>query len=307
MRRVVVTGATGTIGTALCAALLHRSDQVTALSRNAERARAVLGDRVQALAWPLPTQEPPPLDALAGCDAVVHLLGEPLDQRWTERAKTEIRDSRVRGTRSLVQALRRLPADARPAVLVSQSATGFYGPCDDRELDERAEAGGDFLAGVVQAWEAEASAAEPMMRVAQTRTGVVLSTRGGAVARMLPFFRLGLGGPVAGGRQYLSWIHVDDVVDGLLFVMENPRATGPVNLTSPDPVTNAEFSRALGRALDRPAVLPVPAFALRLLYGDMAGIVTTGQRVVPRRLRELGFEFRHPAIEPALRDVLSAN
>ena len=307
MRRVVVTGATGTIGTALCAALLDRGDQVTALSRNAERARAVLGDRVQTLAWPLPTQQPPPPEALAGCDAVVHLLGEPLDQRWTERAKAEIRDSRVRGTRSLVQALAQLPVDARPGVLVSQSATGFYGPSDDRELDERAAAGRDFLAGVVQAWEAEASAAEPILRVAQTRTGVVLSTRGGAVASMLPFFRLGLGGPVAGGRQYLSWIHIDDVVDGLRFVMEDSRATGPVNLTSPEPVTNAEFSRALGRALHRPAVLPVPAFALRLLYGDMAGIVTTGQRVVPQRLLDLGFQFRHPAVEPALRDVLSAS
>lgn len=305
MRRVVVTGATGTIGSALCGALLGRGDQVTALSRNPQRARAALGDGIQAFAWPRPTQEPPPLEALTGSDAVVHLLGEPLDQRWTERAKAEIRDSRVNGTRSLVQALQQLPTDARPDVLVAQSATGFYGPSDDRELDERAQAGGDFLAGVVRAWEAESGAAESMLRVVQTRTGVVLSTRGGALARMLPFFRLGLGGPVAGGRQYLSWIHVDDVVAGLLFVMEDSRAAGPVNLTSPNPVTNAEFSRALGRALHRPAALPVPALALRLLYGEMAEIVTTGQRAVPRRLRELGFEFRHPAVEPALRDALS--
>jgi uncharacterized protein len=137
------------------------------------------------------------------------------------------------------------------------------------------------------------------------RTGVVLSTRGGAIARMLPFFRLGIGGPVAGGHQYLSWIHLDDVVGGLLFAIENARLSGPANLTAPEPVTNAEFSRALGRALNRPAALPVPAPALRLLYGEMAEVVTTGQRVVPRRLRELGFEFRHPALEPALRDVLS--
>jgi uncharacterized protein (TIGR01777 family) len=305
MPRVVITGATGTIGSALCAALIDRGDHVTVLSRNAQRTRTVLGDRVNAVTWALPMQEPPPLEALAGSDAVVHLLGEPLDQRWTQRAKAEIRNSRVLGTRSLVQAIERLPADERPAVLVSQSATGFYGPSDDRELDERAEAGGDFLAGVVTAWEAEALAAETIMRVVRTRTGVVLSTRGGALARMLPFFRLGLGGPVAGGRQYLSWIHVDDVVAGLLFVIEDSRATGPVNLTSPDPVSNAEFSRALGRVLRRPAALPVPALALRLLYGEMAEIVTTGQRVVPRRLLELGFEFRHPAVEPALRDVLS--
>ena len=304
MRRIVITGATGTIGSALCAALLTRGDEVIAVSRNAERARAALGDRVKTFTWALPTQEPPPSEALAGSDAVVHLLGEPLDQRWTEQAKAEIRDSRVLGTRSLVQALERLPADARPGVLVSQSATGFYGPSDERELDESADAGSDFLAGVVRAWEAEATAATEMLRVALMRTGVVLSTRGGAIARMLPFFRLGIGGPVAGGRQYLSWIHVDDVVGGLLFVMEDSRAAGPVNLTSPNPVTNAEFSRALGRALHRPAALPVPALALRLLYGEMAEIVTAGQRVVPRRLAELGFEFRHPAVEPALRDVL---
>ena len=307
MTRVVVTGATGNIGSALCAALLDRGDQVTAVSRNPERARAVLGERVQAFAWEVPTEQPPPTEALADSDAVVHLLGEPLDQRWTERAKAEIRDSRLRGTRWLVQALQRLPADGRPDVLVSQSATGFYGPSDDRELDERARAGSDFLAGAVSAWEAEARAAESILRVAQTRTGVVLSARGGAVASMLPFFRLGLGGPVAGGRQYISWIHVDDVVRGLLFAIEDSRATGPLNLTSPNPVTNAEFSHALGRALHRPAVLPVPAFALRLLYGEMAAIVTTGQRVVPRRLLELGFEFRHPAVEAALRDVLSAD
>jgi uncharacterized protein (TIGR01777 family) len=305
MRRVVVTGATGTIGSALCAALVTRGDEVIAVSRDAERARAALDDRVKAFTWALPTQEPPPSEALAGSDAVVHLLGEPLDQRWTERVKREIRDSRVRGTRSLVQELERLPADARPSVLVSQSATGFYGPRDDRELDEKADAGKDFLAGVVRAWEGEASAAESMLRVVETRTGVVLSTRGGAIARMLPFFRLGIGGPVAGGHQYLSWIHLDDVVGGLLFAIEDSRVSGPVNLTSPEPVTNAEFSRALGRALHRPAVLPVPAPALQLLYGEMAEVVTTGQRVVPRRLRELGFEFRFPALEPALRDVLS--
>jgi uncharacterized protein (TIGR01777 family) len=305
MMRVVVTGATGTIGKPLCSALLARGDEVAAISRDAERARGVLGDGVQPFAWPRPTHQSPPLDALAGSDAVVHLLGEPLDQRWSERAKAEIRHSRVQGTRSLIEGLQQLPADARPGVLISQSATGFYGPSDDRELDERAPAGRDFLADVVSAWEAEARAGESILRVVRTRTGVVLSTHGGALARMLPFFRWGIGGPVAGGRQYLSWIHVDDVIRGLTFAMEDPRATGAVNLTSPNPVTNAEFSRALGRALHRPAVLPVPALALRLLYGEMAGIVTTGQRVVPRCLRELGFEFRNALVEPALRDALS--
>ena len=305
MTSVVITGATGTIGRALCATLLARGDQVTAISRDAERARSVLGDQVKPSAWAHPTHEPPPVEALAGSDAVVHLLGEPLDQRWTERAKAEIRDSRVLATRLLVQTLERLPGDSRPGVLVSQSATGFYGPSDDTELDEQAPAGGDFLAGAVSAWEAEAAGAEAMIRVVRTRTGVVLTTRGGALARMLPFFRLGLGGPVAGGGQYLSWIHIEDVVRALLFAIEDSHATGAVNLTSPNPVTNAEFSRALGHALRRPAVLPVPALALRVLYGEMAEVVVTGQRAVPRRLQELGFEFRHPVVEPALRDLLS--
>jgi len=305
MTRVAITGATGTIGRALCTILLERGDEVVAISREPERARAVLGDGVQAYAWARPTQEPPPIEALAGASAVVHLLGEPLDQRWSERAKTEIRDSRVLGTRWLVQALGQLSDDSRPAALVSQSAIGFYGACDDRELDELAPAGGDFLAQVVSAWEQEASRAEVMMRVVRTRTGVVLSTRGGALARMLPFFRLGLGGPVAGGRQYISWIHIEDVARGLLFAVEDPHAAGAANLTSPNPVTNAEFSRALGRALHRPAALPVPALGLRLLYGEMAEVVTTGQRAVPRRLQELGFEFRHPAVEPAIRAALS--
>lgn len=306
MTRVVITGATGTIGRSLCAALLERGEEVVALSRDPARARAVLGDGVQPVAWAEPTQEPPSLEALAGADAVVHLLGEPLDQRWSERAKAQIRDSRVLATRLLVGALRRLPDDTRPRTLVSQSAVGFYGRSDDRELDEQAPAGDGFLAGVVSAWEAEASAGESLLRVVRTRTGVVLSAHGGALARMLPFFRLGLGGPVAGGRQYLSWIHVEDVAGALRFVVEDRRAAGAVNLTSPNPVTNAEFSRALGRALHRPAMLPVPALTLRVLYGEMADVVTTGQRTVPRRLQELGFEFRHPTVEPAIRDALSA-
>jgi uncharacterized protein (TIGR01777 family) len=250
-------------------------------------------------------EEPPPLEALVGADAVIHLLGEPLDQRWTERAKEMIRESRVLGTRLLVQALRELPEDRRPGVLVSQSAVGYYGPSDDRELDERAAAGDDFLARVVSAWEAEASAAEPMLRVVRTRTGVVLAARGGALARMLPFFRAGIGGPVAGGRQYVSWIHLEDVANGLVFSVSESGAAGAINLTAPTPVPNAELSRALGRVLRRPAALPVPALALRTLYGEMADVVLTGQRVVPRRLQELGFEFRHPTLEPALRDVLA--
>jgi uncharacterized protein len=302
--RVAVTGATGLIGRALVKALGDRGDQAVALSRNADRARQRLGDHIQAHAWPDPVGAPPPEAALAGADAVVHLLGEPVAQRWTDQAREGIRRSRVDGTRSLVQGLLALAPDRRPGVLVSQSATGFYGPCGDEALAEDAPAGDDFLAGVVVGWEGEAMRAASELRVAVTRTGVVLSAEGGALAKMLPFFRLGIGGPVAGGRQYVPWIHLDDVVGAMLFCLDNAAATGPINLTAPHPVTNTELSHTLGRVLKRPAVLPVPASALKLLYGEMAQIVITGQRVVPARLTELGYAFRHPDLEAALRDVL---
>jgi uncharacterized protein len=302
--RVAVTGATGLLGQALVKALTDRGDQVVVLSRDADRARRALGEQVEAHAWPNPTGAPPPEAALAGADAVVHLLGEPVAQRWSAEAKESIRRSRVDGTRSLVQGLLALAPDRRPAVLVSQSASGFYGPRGDEQLTEDAPAGDDFLAGVVVGWEGEAMRASAELRVALTRTGVVLSPEGGALAKMLPFFRLGIGGPVAGGRQYVPWIHLDDVVGALLLCLDDARAAGPVNLAAPNPVTNTELSRTLGRVLGRPAVLPVPAFALKILYGEMAQIVITGQRVVPSRLNQLGYEFRHPDLEAALRDVL---
>jgi uncharacterized protein (TIGR01777 family) len=302
--RVVLTGATGMIGGAVAGGLRARGDEVVALSRDAARGRERLGADVEVHTWPSPAEAPPPAAALAGADAVVHLLGEPVAQRWTEKAKRRIRDSRVASTRELVQALAALPADRRPGTLVSQSATGYYGPRDDRALDESAPPGDDFLAGVVVAWEREAAAAEPVARVVRTRTGVVLSPGGGALAKMLPFFRLGLGGPVAGGRQYVPWVHLDDVVRAVLRCLDDAALAGAVNVTAPEPVTNAALSRALGRALRRPAVLPVPAAGLRVLYGEMAQIVTTGQRVLPARLLAAGHEFRFPQLELALRDVL---
>jgi uncharacterized protein (TIGR01777 family) len=305
MARIVVTGATGSIGIAVVDALRARGEEVVALSRDAERGQAVLGHGVEVHAWVQPTRTPPPADALRGADAVVHLLGEPVAQRWSDKAKRAIRDSRELGTRMLVAGLRALADHERPGTLVSQSATGFYGPRGAEPLDEQAPPGSDFLATVVVAWEHEAEQAAQLMRVALTRTGVVLSPDGGALAKMLPFFRLGLGGPVAGGEQYVAWVHLDDVVGALLFCVDNPDASGPVNVTAPVPVTNAELSRALGHALGRPAILPVPAIALRLLYGEMSQMVSTGQRAIPERLRELGYRFAHPQIEAALVDVLA--
>jgi uncharacterized protein (TIGR01777 family) len=296
--RVAVTGATGTIGRALVRELSERGDEVTALSRDPERARSLLD--VEAVEWAEPKSQPPPVEALRGRDAVVHLLGEAVAQRWSEEAKREIRDSRVLATRNLVTGLRDL--DDRPRVLVSQSAAGWYGHRGDERLTEDAPAGGDFLAEVVVDWEAEARKAEDLgMRVALTRTGVVLSESGGALDRMLPPFKLGVGGPVAGGDQYVPWVHVDDVAGALLFALDTEAASGPINVAAPEPATNRELSKALGRVLRRPAVVPVPGFALRILYGEMASIVTTGVRMVPRRLEDLGYAFRRPDLDDALR------
>jgi uncharacterized protein len=287
------------IGRALVRELRERGDEVTALSRDAERAASSLG--TEALEWKHPKEEEPPPESLRGHDAVVHLLGETVAQRWTGDAKREIRDSRILATRRLVSALGRLPAAERPAVLLSQSAAGFYGPRGDERLSEEAAAGDDFLANVVRDWEAEAlKAAQLGLRVVVARTGVVLSPQGGALEKMLPFFKLGIGGPVAGGKQYVPWVHVDDVVGALVACLDG-ELSGPVNVTAPAPVTNAELSKALGRVLKRPAFAPVPGLAVRALYGEMAMIVTTGQRVVPHRLEESGYRFRRPNLEAALR------
>src|SRR5215208_2591888 len=223
--RVAVTGATGTIGAALVRTLSERGDEVTALSRDPERASTGLG--VPAEQWAAPTQEPAPANALIGRDAVVNLIGETIAQRWSDEAKREIRDSRVLATRNLVAALRALAPAERPRVLVSQSGAGVYGVHGDERLDERAAAGDDFIARMVVDWEAEASAAKEVgARVALTRTGPVLS-EGGALGKMLPFFKLALGGPVAGGRQYFPWVHLNDVVGALLFCIDTEAASGP--------------------------------------------------------------------------------
>jgi uncharacterized protein (TIGR01777 family) len=300
-QRVTVSGATGLLGPRLVSSLRERGAEVTVLTRYPERARERLG-AVEAVRWDL-MAEPAPAAALEGRDAVIHLAGEPVAQRWSAAAKEAIRESRVRGTRNLVASLAEL--GRRPGVLVSSSAIGFYGAHGEEPLDEEAPAGGDFLAQVCLAWEAEANrAAEHGVRVVTVRTGVVLDGSGGALAKMLPPFRLGVGGPVAGGRQYISWIHTDDLVGLMLAALEGESWSGPINATAPEPVTNAEFSRALGRALHRPALLPVPGLALRALYGEMAAVVTTGARVVPAKPLVLGYEFAHPHLQEALGSAL---
>jgi uncharacterized protein len=260
---------------------------------------------VQARAWD-PGAGPAPAEALAGRDAVVHLAGENVAQRWSEDSKRRIHDSREQGTRNLVAGLE--AADPRPAVLVSSSAVGYYGPHGDEELPEDTPPGSDFLAEVCVVWEREAQAAEDLgLRVVRVRTGVVLDKDGGALGKMLPFFKAGVGGPVAGGRQLMPWVHADDVAGIYLRAIDDAAWSGPVNATAPQPVTNKAFSKALGRALHRPALAPVPALAIQLLYGDMSEIVTKGQNAVPRRALELGYRHEHPRLDEALRSALRSD
>ncbi|HZV75835.1 MAG TPA: TIGR01777 family oxidoreductase [Conexibacter sp.] len=300
--RVTVTGATGLIGTRLVAALARRGDEVTVLSRSPRRASERLGSGILTEAWD-PLGEPAPAGALAGRDGVVHLAGEPVAQRWSAAAKERIRTSRESGTANLVAGLR--SADPRPRVLVSASAVGYYGPRGDEELPESEPPGDDFLAEVCVTWERAAQAAEDLgVRVAIVRTGVVLDPDGGALAKMLPPFRAGVGGPVAGGRQWMPWIHADDLVSLYLAALDGETWSGALNASAPQPVTNRDFSKALGRALHRPALAPVPRLALRALYGEMEQMVTTGQRAVPSRPLALGYAFAHPELDEALRSTV---
>jgi uncharacterized protein (TIGR01777 family) len=299
--RVTVSGATGLIGRRLVAALRERGDEVTVLSRRPEEARRMLG--VDAFAWSA-EQEPAPAAALAGRDGVLHLAGEPIAQRWTRQSKERIRSSRELGTARLVEGLARCAP--RPRVLVSASAVGYYGDRRGECLDEEAPPGEGFLADVCRTWEyAAAGAADLDVRVVSLRTGVLLDRADGALARMLPPFRLGVGGPVGDGSQYISWIAPDDLVRLYLAALDDPAWSGAVNATAPRPVTNRAFAQALGRVVHRPAVLPVPAFALRLLYGEMSSVVTTGQRAVPTRATEHGFAFAYETVDAALEAALS--
>src|SRR4051794_158443 len=299
--RVTLTGATGLIGPRLVAELRRRGEEGTGLTRNPDKARSALGD-VEAVRWADPTAAPAPVEALAGRDAVVHLAGEPVAQRWTKEARQRILASREAGTRNLVAGMR--AAGPRPGVLVSSSAVGYYGKRGDEAVPETTPAGDDFLAGVCVAWEREARAAEDFARVVLVRTGVVLDEHGGALEKMLPFFKAGVGGPVAGGGQYLPWIHLDDLAGIYLQALDDPSWSGPFNGTAPEPVTNKRFSQVLGKVLHRPAFAPVPALAVRVLYGQMAEIVAEGQRAVPARTLEFGYAFRHPDLEPALKSAL---
>jgi uncharacterized protein (TIGR01777 family) len=296
-RTVAITGATGLIGTALATRLRTNGYVVRRLLRSPHAAGP--GDVV----WDPARGALPPM-ALDGVDAIVHLAGEPVAHRWTTERKRAIRDSRVRSTELLVQAVRAL--ERKPRVLLSGSAVGYYGDRGDELLDETSPPGTDFLAQVCVDWErATAPAVDAGVRVVLLRTGIVLSPHGGALARLLPIFRLGAGGPIGSGKQWMSWIGLGDHVRAVLHALVTESMRGPANVVAPNPVTSADFATTLGRVLARPALVPVPAFALELLYGEMArATILAGQRVLPRSLVANAFAFQQPTLEGALRAEL---
>ena len=301
--KVLVTGASGLIGSALCDSLLARGDDVVGLSRDPGKA----GLAHPGIAWHPwePTLERPPAEAFDGVDAVVNLVGEKIDQRWTDEAKTKIMETRRAGTHNLVGAIAGL--ERRPAVLVNQSAVGYYGDRGDDLLDESEGPGGEsFDSRVVVEWEQAAHEVDATgLRLVVLRTGQVLDSRGGMLSELLPPFKLGVGGPLAGGAQYLSWIHSADEVGIILWALDHEGVSGTLNATAPNPATNHDFSKALGRALGRPAVVPVPGFVLDLKFGSEFGsVLRGGQRVVPKRTQELGYKFKHPDLDEALQDLL---
>ncbi len=311
--RVFVTGATGFVGSRLVRELLRRGDSVVALTRDRKRMRAAdllpADGRFQVVegdpATPGPWQE-----QLLDCDAVCALAGEPIvGRRWTADFKERAEKSRVEGCRLIAQGIGRLPEGRRPGLVVAASAIGYYGPHGDESLDEETGPGSDFLAQLCVRWEnAAGEAAIHGARVINARIGVVLGEGGGALAKMVPAFKAFVGGPIGSGSQYMSWIHLLDAVGLLLFCLdsEHPALRGPVNVTAPEPVTMREFARNLGQALHRPAALPVPSLAVRLLFGESADVLLTGQRVLPRRAREFGYAFRYPTLPEALKAVFSS-
>lgn len=303
--RVLITGGTGFIGRPLCRELARAGHSVTVLTRDPAGAKARVDPAVRLVGWQGfrgPTQEL--AEALADSEVVINLAGEPIAaRRWTPQVKSELRASREGTTSALVTACAKQAQ--RPVLLVSGSAIGYYGPRGEEILTEESPSGSGFLASLCREWEGAARAAERLgIRVALVRIGVVLGRDGGALAKMLPAFRLGLGGPVGSGAQWMSWIHLDDLVRLLVFVMEQA-PTGPVNATAPEPATNASFAQTLGRALHRPAWLPAPGLAVKLLLGEMAEeLLLAGQRVVPARAQALEFGFHYPDLPGALQDLV---
>jgi uncharacterized protein (TIGR01777 family) len=299
----LVTGATGFIG----GYLLRRLERPAILTRDPAKAEQRLGEKIsRAFRWDA-EREPPPLESLTGVDTLFHLAGDPVAEgRWTKAKKARIHDSRVVGTRGLVDAI--AASAERPKTLVSASAVGYYGDRGDEMLDERSAPGADFLAQVCIGWEREAArAAQYGVRVVSLRIGVVFGAGGGALSKMLPLFKWGLGGRLGSGRQWMPWVHVEDVVGLLLHAAEKTAVAGAMNAAAPHPATNHQITREIAAAVHRPALLPVPAFALRLAAGEFAQALLASQRVVARVAEQTGYRFAYPALAPALAEIVTGN
>ena len=299
--KALVTGASGFVGRRL----LSKLEEPVVLTRDEKKAAKALEPfHAKAFTWD-PMAGPPPAAAFDGVDTVFHLAGDPVaDGRWTEKKKARIRDSRIIGTRNLVAGIRDLAK--KPKSLVSASAVGYYGSRGKEEIDERSPPGSDFLAEVCAGWEKEATTARELgIRVVPIRTGIVLGKNGGALAKMLTPFKLGLGSPLGDGQQYMPWIHIDDLVEVMLFAAREPTLNGPLNGTAPHPVTNRDFTKTLGRVLGRPTFMPaVPPLALKVLFGQFGQVLLDSQRAIPTAALAAGFAFRFPELEPALREIL---
>lgn len=300
--RVLVTGATGFIGKRVVSQLLNAGDEVVVLSRNVAKGAIRLGSQCQYYQW-IDMNSMPPLEAFKGIDGVINLMGEGIaEKRWDEEQKKKIYDSRILGTRNLIEGIK--ASNSKPKAFISASAVGIYGNRGDEDITEDSSTAEDFLAKVCKDWEAEAfKASELGLRVAVIRTGVVLGRGGGALKKMLPIFKLGAGGPVASGEQFMSWIHVDDLASMYVQALKNESINGVYNGTAPYPAKNKDFTKALGKALHRPAFMPAPAFGLKLVFGEMSQVLLDGQKVLPTKFKEKDFRYKYPTLEMALKET----
>jgi uncharacterized protein len=299
--KVVVTGATGFVGQVLVRQLLDGGHEVVVLTRNIARAALSLGSKCQYFQW-TDIETLPPVEAFEGVDGVVNLMGETISKRWDEEQKKKIVSSRINATRRLIEAIEK--TNLKPKVFVSTSAVGVYGNRGAEELNESSELADDFLANVCKDWENEANKARNLgLRVAIIRVGVVLGRGGGALQKMLPIFKLGGGGPVGSGNQYMSWVHIEDLASMYIEALKNENIKGVLNGTAPYPATNADFSKMLGKVLRRPAFMPAPAFAMKLVFGEMSQILLEGQKVLPEKFKENNFSYRYPTLEIALKET----
>ena len=299
--KILVTGATGFVGSVVVRQLLDNGDEVVVLTRNIAKAALTLGSKCIYFQWS-DTNSIPPLEAFRGVDGIVHLMGENIaDKRWSEDQKKIIYNSRIDGTARLVEAVTKL--DVKPKVLVCSSAVGIYGNRGNEDITENSKLADDFLAHVCKDWEFEALKAEKLgLRVALIRTGVVLGKGGGALTKMLPVFKAGIGGPLGSGKQYMSWIQVEDLAAMYLEVLKNTNLKGALNGTAPYPATNKEFTKTLAKVLRRPAIFPAPSFAIKAAFGEMSTVLLDGQKVLPIRFKEEKFRYRYPTLDMALKE-----